>query len=93
MFCHAPFESLKDAALARKAGRLLDLEAAAALGAQVVEGLVPGDVGQHIVGAGAGGQDEAFVLGAFLDQRADFVLEIKVLVVADDDEVCRSTYL
>ena len=50
------------------------VEAAAALGAQAVEGALPGDVGEEVGGLGARGEDQVFVVGAFGYEGADFVL-------------------
>jgi hypothetical protein len=60
--------ALKDAEGARLAGVRGDgaeVEAAAALGAQAVEGALPGDVGEEVGGLGARGKDQVFVVGAF----------------------------
>jgi len=41
-----------------------DAQPLAAGGAQGVEGLFPGGVGEEVLGAGAGAEDEVFVVGA-----------------------------
>ena len=54
---------------------MLDLQAAAALGAQGLEGQLPGDIGLEVGGAGAGPQDDVLELGALLDEGADLILQ------------------
>jgi len=52
------------------------VEAAAALGAQAVEGALPVDVGEEVGGLGARGEDQVFVVGALGDEGADLFLEV-----------------
>src|SRR3569833_705944 len=78
---HAPrmphdraLERLEHARLARMVGRVLDLEAAAALGAQLLERLVPRDVREVVAEKTTKKKDEVFELGSLVDQRANLVL-------------------
>jgi hypothetical protein len=62
--------ALKDGKRARLRGvrrRGADAQAPAARGAEGVEALLPGGVGEEVGGAGARGEDEVFVVGALGD--------------------------
>ncbi len=68
-------EDAKGARVAGVRGGGADVEAAAALGAEPVEGALPGDVGEEVGGFRARGEDQVFVVGALGYEGADFFLE------------------
>ena len=74
VFEDGALEDAEGAGLGGVRGRVVDVEAAAALGAEALEGALPGDVGEEVGGFGAGGEDLVLEVGALVDEGADFVL-------------------
>lgn len=91
VFEHGALEDAKGAGLAGVGGRVVDAQAAAAFGAEAVEGALPFDVGYEVGWFGAGGKDLVLEVGALGYEGADFFLLSKGCQCSEGEDGCEET--